>query len=78
MWHMWHFPVGSGWWMAFGGVWMILLSIGIIALIVWGVIKLTQLNSSSKKSSPLDTARERYARGEIKREDFELIKKDLT
>lgn len=78
MWQMWNIPAGSGWWMAFGGVWMILLSIGIIVLIVWGIIKLTQLNGSNQKSSPLDTARGRYAGGEISREEFELIKKDLT
>jgi hypothetical protein len=32
---MWRWHEGMGWWMVFGGVWMVLLWAGIIALIVW-------------------------------------------
>jgi putative membrane protein len=53
---------------------------GIIALIVWAVTRLTRRNNQSDggKTSPLDIARERYARGEITKEQFEQLKKDLT
>ena len=53
---------------------------GIIALIVWGVIRLTkhETHSGGGTSSPLDIARERYARGEINKEQFEQLKKDLS
>ena len=75
MWPMWEM---SGWWMLFGGLWMFIFWGGLIALIVWGVIKLSRRNSSTSKSSPLDVAKERYARGEISREEFEQLKKDLS
>ncbi len=75
MWPMWEM---SGWWMLFGWLWMFIFWGGFIALIVWGVIKLSRRNNSTSKSSPLDVAKERYARGEISREEFEQLKKDLS
>jgi putative membrane protein len=54
---------------------------GIIALIVWGIKKLTERGgagaSPTQKSSPVDIAKERHAKGEIAREEFEEIKKNL-
>ena len=78
MFHMWDIPAGMGWWMAFGGVWMVIFWVGLIALIVWGITRLTRRNDSSSKHNPLNMARERYAKGEISREEFEQIKKDLS
>lgn len=78
MWSMWDMPAGMGWWMAFGGVWMVIFWVGLIALIVWGITRLTRRNGSSSKHNPLDVAKERYARGEISKEEFEQIKKDLS
>ncbi len=78
MFHMWDVPAGMGWWMALGGVWMVLLWVGIIALIVWGITRLSRRDDSTQKLDALDIARERYARGEISREEFEQIKKDLS
>ncbi len=78
MWHMWNIPAGAGWWMAFGGLWMVLFWGGIIALIVWGITRISRHNDSTRKRDPLDTAKERYARGEISREEFEQLKKDLS
>jgi len=39
--------------------------------------KLTDRGGTSSKRGPLDVAKERYARGDISREEFEQIKKDL-
>ncbi|OGO00800.1 MAG: hypothetical protein A2Y90_03765, partial [Chloroflexi bacterium RBG_13_52_12] len=67
----------GGWWMAFGALWMVVFWGGLIALIVWGIRKLTGHSGASGRTGPLDIARERYARGEISREQLEQIKKDL-
>lgn len=79
---MWYWQEGMGWWMMFGGLGMLLFWGGIIVLIVWGIKKLTGRGDSgsgtSEKRSPLDIARERYAGGEISREEFEQLKKDLS
>ena len=76
---MWHWHDGMGWWMVF---WMVLFWGAIVTLVVWGVKKLTERgrseSSTSEKRDPLDIAKERYARGEISREEFEQIKKDLS
>lgn len=75
---MWFMNEGMGWWMVFGGVWMILFWGGLIALIVWGITKLSGRNGSTSKRDPLDLAKERYAKGEISREEFNQLKKDLS
>ena len=70
--------VGVGWWWAFGGLFMLLFWAGLIVLIVWGVMKLGKGGGTVPKSNPLDIAKERYAKGEISKEEFEQIKKDLS
>ena len=75
---MWYFHEGMGWWMAFGGLWMVVFWGGLIALIVWGIKKLTERGSSAPKHDPLDVAKERYAKGEISKEEFDQLKKDLS
>jgi len=68
--------------MMFFGGWMIIVWVLIIALIVWGVIALVRRGNSASgtapKHDPLDTAKERYAKGEISKEEYEQIKKDLS
>ncbi len=51
--------------------------VGIIILIVWGVTKLAKTGKSASSTSALDIAKERYARGEITKSEFEQLKKDL-
>jgi putative membrane protein len=67
-------------WMFFGGFWMILFWGAIIALIVWAVIKLSRREDTtpSTKADPLDAAKERYAKGEITKQEFDQIKKDIS
>ena len=68
--------------MMFFGGWTIIIWVLIIALIIWGVVELVRRDSSttdtSRKRDPLEIAKERYAKGEINKEEFERIKKDLS
>ena len=73
-----YFHEGMGWWMVFGGIWMVVFWGGLTVLIVWGVKKLTERGGSPSKRDPLDIAKERYARGEISAEEYQRLKKDLS
>jgi putative membrane protein len=78
---MWHHD-GMGWWMVVGSIWMVLFWAVIIALVVWGARKLPGRGGSGSgatdKRDPLDIAKERYAKGDISKEEFDQIKKDLS
>jgi len=67
-----------GAWMGVGWFLMVLFWIAVIGVIIWAVVRFTRGTSSGRSSNALDIARERYARGEISREEFERIKKDLS
>jgi len=79
---MWHYHDGMGWWMVIGSVWMIIFWILILFLVFWAIKKLSGNRDSSsdaiEKSDALSIVKGRYARGEISREAFEQIKKDLS
>lgn len=68
-WHMMG-PCGG---MIFMLVFWILLIVGVVLLVRW----LSARGRMNRGKSPLDILKERYARGEINREDFERMKKDL-
>jgi len=82
---MWHTGDGMGWWMLWGGLMMVLFWGAIIALVVWAVQSLSQRDggqtqhggATSPARTPLEIAKERYARGEIGRDEFEQMKRDL-
>ena len=65
-------------WFGFGGLWMFLFWGALIVFIIWSVIKLTKRDNSISKINHIDTAKERYAKGEISKQEFEQIKKDLS
>ncbi len=67
----------GAWWMLIGMVFMVLFWGGVIWLVVWAVRKMTGHGAASGNKTPLDIAKERYARGEINREQYEQMKKDL-
>jgi putative membrane protein len=75
---MWGWHEGMGWWMTFGGIFFVLFWGAIIALIIWGISKLSKKGDSSEKANPLDIVKERYAKGEISKEEFDNIKQDLS
>ena len=65
-----------GVWMVLGTVLMLLFWAGVIGLVVWGVVRLTK--HSHVDNGGFAIARERYAKGEIGKEEFDQIKKDLS
>ena len=68
--------------MMFFSGWMMLIWIVITGLIIWGIVALVRrgisISGTAHKRDPLDIAKERYAKGEISKEEFEQIKKDLA
>ncbi len=57
---------------------MFVLSVVVVGLVVWAVIALSKRNATGGRGDSASIARERYARGELSREEFEQIKKDLS
>jgi putative membrane protein len=68
---------GMGWWMVFGMIWMVVFWGAVIWAIVWGVSRFSGHEHPSSES-PLEITRRRYARGEITKEQFELLRRDLS
>ena len=70
---------GSGIWFF---SWLIILVCvlgfaGLIYLIIWLAGRQGK-SSPAAKADPLDIVKERYAKGEITRDEFEKMKKDLS
>jgi putative membrane protein len=58
---------------------LVLLAV-LVGLAVWGIVALLRhgrSGSADKGNGAMATVRERYARGEINKEEFDQIKKDL-
>jgi len=68
----WHMYNGMGWG---GGLYMLI----IFGLIIIGGIMVVRwsLNSGSGESSALEILKRRYASGELTKEQFEAMKKDI-
>lgn len=70
---------GQGTW----GAWMIfhwLFWLGLLALIIWAAIALSRRSQSidsSEAKTALDLLNERYARGDIERDEYLQRKKDI-
>ncbi len=67
--------VWNGWWVIMP-IMMVLFWGGVIVLVVWAVRQFTKNRASNQH--PLDIAKERLARGEISKDEFEAIKGDLV
>lgn len=59
-----------------GGIMMVLFWVAVIYFIVWLVRNSKMNNADSNKA--LDTLKERYAKGEIDKKEFDEKKKDLN
>ena len=71
--HGWRMGVGMGWWWIIGLIFLV--------IVVWMVVKvINQANNTNTRldnKSALDILKERYARGEINKQEFEERKKNL-
>jgi putative membrane protein len=67
-------------WHGFGGGVMWIFWILLAVVILWAVKTSTgsKTNSADKQKSALDILKERYAKGEIERDEFEQKRRDLS
>lgn len=72
--HMWGW--GVGWWWLLMPIGMIIFWGGVIALIVWAIRQFTEGRGGGDNA--VEIARSRYARGDISREEFDQIRRDLA
>ena len=75
---MWDGPDGWSWgWIGLGvfhmGLFWILVILGIVVLVKW----LASSGASRTASRALDILKERYAKGELTREQFDQMKRDV-
>ena len=61
----------------FGMLWMLLVMVGVVLLVVWGVRQMGGAGTAPGRSRALEILDERYARGEIDREEFDTRRRDL-
>jgi len=75
---MWHGSYGGGWPEFVGGI---LFWGSLIALIAWAIHRVTRRHDTEYQSmshrTPIDLLKERYALGEITKQEFDDIKRDL-
>jgi len=72
---------GHGWSMGFGMGWWWIIGIILVILIIWVVVRntnQTNARNSSDNQSAMDILKNRYARGEISKEEYEERKKELN
>jgi len=72
---MMHYGYGYG----YGGIFMGILFMIIIAVLVYFIIQAlsTKGRPQMQNENPLDILKRRYAKGEITREEYEKMKKDI-
>lgn len=79
-WHMFgDYGYMDGGWALFGGMIMLIFPILFILLLVWLVYAIVSKEGGEKheKGQEISIAKERYAKGEIKKEEYEEIIKTL-
>lgn len=77
-------PMGMGgpggrWFMmhnGFGGMFMWIIFIGLIGLLIYLIARASK-GGDRMAETPLEILKKRYARGEITKEDFDRMKKDI-
>lgn len=68
---------GFGWWGLVMLIFWVFFIIGIVLLVAWVVRQLAAGAGGGGRSRALEILQERYARGEITREQYEQMRRDL-
>lgn len=66
--------MGAPWWMLLSGI---LVALGVLLLLAWGVRTLAADRSPGSEETPLGLLQRRYAAGEIGREEYERVRAQL-
>ena len=74
---MWDGHDGMGWWMLWGSILWVVFIVAIVAVAARLSGDGRPTTGSPEPEAPLDIARRRYASGELSREEFEQIRRDL-
>ena len=74
------FGAGGFIWMIFIFIFVLAIIVGIILLIVWLVKRVNHSSETSRldSSNALEILKQRYAKGEISKKEYENIKKDIS
>ncbi len=64
------------WWIVVATFWVLIIA-GVVWLIVWLTRQGRAAAGGPERPTPLDILRERYARGEITREEYERMRRDI-
>ena len=78
--HMWEWGYGMGWFWMF--IWWILI-IGVVAAVIYMLLNSKKHNQTPSpgnnlpRGSAVEKLKERYAKGEINREEFKQMMEDL-
>lgn len=72
---MWGGHEGMGWWMVIGSAWFLVFWAAIIYVVSRGFH--ADRGSAPKAETALEIVERRYAAGEIGREEFEVLRRDL-
>jgi putative membrane protein len=79
-------PQGPGGWgpmmhygFGYGGMFMWIIFLIVIGLLIYFIVQVqkTKGQTPTQTESPLDILKKRYAKGEINKEDFDRMKRDL-
>jgi putative membrane protein len=73
----WGYGMGWGWSIIMMAFWIAVI-VGIIFLIRWVVLSADRRRETRGEDSALEILRNRYAKGEINKEEFEEKKRDLA
>ena len=76
---MWHGLEGIGWgWIGIGAIHMALFWALVVLALIALVTGLTDAGARRGETRPIDIVKARYARGELTREQFEQLRRDLA